>query len=64
MEKRIGRVRLWSNLEKRPLTPNLLFYIEDTESTDEDAIEALSECTEKLGIGEADYGESTHGPVM
>jgi hypothetical protein len=52
------------NLKKQPLTPNLLFYIEDTETADENDFKELSDDIEKLGIWEAKDDGSTHGPVM
>ncbi|KAJ4333431.1 hypothetical protein N0V87_007627 [Didymella glomerata] len=64
MWKRISQVRLWSNLKKQPLTPNLLFYIEDTETADENNFKELPDDTEKLESWEAEDDGSTHGQVM
>lgn len=57
-------MRLWSNVEKHPLTPNLLFYIEDTEDLHAEAVEKLSDCAEKLKIEDTECGGPVHGPVM
>lgn len=48
--KTIGRVRLWSDLKKHPLTPNLLFYMEDAEVADGEVLEGFSGDIGKLGI--------------
>lgn len=61
--RRIIRVGLWSDLKKQPLTPNLLFHNKNTEALDV-GVEKLFACIEKLGIGEAGYGESMHGPFI
>ena len=57
-------MRLWSNLEKEPLTPNLLFYIEDAEAPGVEAVENPSDRTETLKIVEVEHNGSMHGPVM
>lgn len=62
--KKISRVRLWSSLEKQPLTPNMLFHIDNMEVTDEVTVEELSDDTEKRGAWEAGDDGSTHRPVM
>lgn len=58
--KRVRSVRVWCDLTKVPLTPNLLFDIEDAKVEDEgcgDEVEEVEDVTEKLKVEEAADGD-------
>lgn len=55
--KRVRSVRVWCDVTKVPLTPNLLLDIDDANVEDEGCGEDVEDVTEKLKVGEAGDGD-------